>query len=122
MAEKKMAKMAVLKGPNHLDIESFPLPEVKDDGMLIKIEATSICGSDAHSIRSTPAQPSPLGHEFTGKIVEMGERANETIYSFSGPLKVGDRIAVYPWITCGTCPVSYTHLYKGCLKMKILLG
>ena len=52
MAEKKMAKMAVLKGPNHLDIESFPLPEVKDDGMLIKIEATSICGSDAHSILS----------------------------------------------------------------------
>lgn len=109
MAEKKMAKMAVLKGPNHLDIESFPLPEVKDDGMLIKIEATSICGSDAHSIRSTPAQPSPLGHEFTGEIVEMGERANETIYSFSGPLKVGDRIAVYPWITCGTCPECMRH-------------
>ena len=92
MAEKKMAKMAVLKGPNHLDIESFPLPEVKDDGILNKIEATSICGSDAHSIRSTPAQPSPLGHEFTGKIGERGERANETIYYFSGSWKRSGRL------------------------------
>ncbi|MFV0361804.1 MAG: zinc-binding dehydrogenase [Suipraeoptans sp.] len=104
MAEQKMAKMAVLKGPNQIDIEKYPLPEVREDGMLIKIEAACICGSDAHSIKTTPEEPSPLGHEFSGRIVAMGSRAHETIYSFTGSLKEGDRIAVYPWITCGTCP------------------
>ena len=101
---KQMAKMAVLKGPQHLDIESYPIPDVKEDGMLLKIEAASICGSDAHSIRTTPERPSPLGHEFSGRIVEMGAKARETIYCFNGELQVGDRVAVYPWITCGTCP------------------
>ncbi len=104
MAEKMMAKRAVLKGPWQLDIEEAQLPEVKEDGMLIKIEAAAICGSDLHSIKSSPKQPSPLGHEFAGRIVEMGSKANQTIYAYGGPLKVGDRIVVYPWLNCGTCP------------------
>lgn len=100
----KEGKIAVFKGPYHIDIENYPIPDVQEDGILVKIEAASICGSDGHGVKMTPEAPCTIGHEFVGRIVKMGKRANETIYAFGGPLKEGDRIVPYPWITCGTCP------------------
>ncbi|MDO4272785.1 MAG: alcohol dehydrogenase catalytic domain-containing protein [Eubacteriales bacterium] len=97
-------KLAVFRGPYDITIEEYKLPEVKEDGILIKVEAASICGSDGHGVKMTPDEPCTIGHEFAGRIIAMGEKANESIYSFGGPLKVGDRIVPYPWITCGTCP------------------
>ena len=60
MERKKFAKMIVQKGPHQLNVEEFPIPQVKEDGMLIKIEATSMCGSDAHQVKAQPADPSPI--------------------------------------------------------------
>lgn len=98
------AKLAVFKGPYHIDIESYEVPDVKEDGILIKIEAASICGSDGHGVKMTPDNPCTIGHEFVGRIVKMGSKAKDSIYAFGGPLSVGDRIVPYPWITCGVCP------------------
>lgn len=101
-------KLAVFRGPYDLTVQEMPLPEVKDDGMLIKIEATSICGSDGHGIKGTPKTHTTIGHELCGKIVKMGKRANQSLHVFGGELKVGDRVTIYPWITCGYC--------NGCLE------
>lgn len=102
-------KLAVFKGPYHLDIEEMEIPEVKDDGLLIKIEATSICGSDGHGIKGTPLAPTTIGHELCGRIVKMGKDANRSLHVFGGPLEVGDRITIYPWITCGYCGGCLSH-------------
>ena len=103
-----MAKAKVLAVKDYMDAEIFEydIPEPMEDGLLIKVEAAAVCGSDLHTAAAKGRKreyPGGIGHEFAGKIVAMGKRANETIKSFNGELHIGDRIAVYPWITCGHC-------------------
>jgi threonine dehydrogenase-like Zn-dependent dehydrogenase len=99
----KNAKAAVWIGQSKLEIIDVQIPEVREDGMLIKVDAVGICGTDIHVYSQKPSHPSILGHEITGTIVATGKNANKNIKSFSGSFKVGQRITLYPWITCGQC-------------------
>lgn len=100
----KTCKAAVWTGPSKIEVQDVRIPDVKDDGMLIKVNAAGICGTDIGLYPKTPPYPAILCHEITGAIVEMGKDANKTMNSFSGPLQVDDRISLYPWLTCGHCP------------------
>jgi threonine dehydrogenase-like Zn-dependent dehydrogenase len=102
-------KLAALTGPYQFQIMEFPVPQAMEGSVVIKVEAASICGSDQHFVKGNYEKPNNLGHEFTGKIIDLGPHANEMIHSFGGELKVGDRIAVYPWITCNKCESCMTH-------------
>ncbi len=104
-------KGAVWSGEKDIRVMDVKLPECKDDGMIIKVNAASICGTDLHVFKSKPSVPTILGHEVCGTIVEMGKNANKTIKCYTGALKIGDRINLYPWITCGTC--------KSCLRFGV---
>jgi threonine dehydrogenase-like Zn-dependent dehydrogenase len=104
MQSKDKGKAAVWMGKRNIVIEEFPIPRAEKDGMVLKVDAAAICGTDGHLFPEDPPYPSILGHEVTGTIVEMGEYANKSINVFDGPLKVGDRVALFPWITCGKCP------------------
>ncbi len=59
----------------HYDIKEFPIPEVGDDDILVKVEGCGICGTDAHEFKRDPFGliPVALGHEGTGEIVKMGK-------------------------------------------------
>lgn len=96
-------KAAVWTGKKEICVTDVKLPECKEDGMIIKVDAASICGTDLHVFRDKPSVPTILGHEVCGTIVEMGKHANKSIKCYTGTLKAGDRINLYPWITCGTC-------------------
>jgi threonine dehydrogenase-like Zn-dependent dehydrogenase len=103
------ARLAVLTGVFEFDIFEYPIPKAMDGGLVIKTEAASICGSDLHIARQGTDQPKNIGHEFTGVVVELGPKANDMIHCFDGDLHVGDRIAVYPHITCGKCETCLKH-------------
>lgn len=82
-------------------LEDVPKPKPNSDEVLIKIEKTAICGTDLHiynwdewSQKTIPV-PMTTGHEFYGRIVELGDRV-------SG-LKIGDRVSGEGHITCGYC-------------------
>ena len=49
----------------------FPMPEVGDRDILVKVEGCGICGTDAHEFKRDPFGliPVALGHEGTGEIV-----------------------------------------------------
>ncbi|SCH48796.1 Sorbitol dehydrogenase [uncultured Clostridium sp.] len=102
-------KTLVITGPYEVDIKEYPVPKAADDGLVIQVEAALICGSDGHFIKVKPDAPFCDGHEFAGKIVSMGKDANRFIHCYGGDLKPGDRIAVYPHITCGKCPSCMSH-------------
>ena len=102
-------KTLVITGPYEVDIKEYPVPKAADDGLVIQVEAALICGSDGHFIKGKPDAPFCDGHEFAGKIVSMGKDANRFIHCYGGDLKPGDRIAVYPHITCGKCPSCMSH-------------
>lgn len=104
-----MAKIAGLKGYYDIDVFDYPVPEPMDDSVLIKVEAAAICGSEHGLVEyKEPHAPGAMGHEFCGHIVKLGKDANQSLHVFGGELEVGDRIVVYPHVTCGHC--------KGCLK------
>lgn len=106
----KKGKLAVNTGYYTMDIQEYAVPEPKDDGMVIKIEAFAICGSDQHFVKMKDEHPAGVqGHEFMGRIVAMGKNANEHMHCYGGKLRVGDRVAVYPHITCGTCDSCMTY-------------
>ena len=103
MQGKDTARAAVWTGKRTMEIREFPIPKAENDGMVLKIDVASICGTDGHLFPQDPPYPSILGHEMTGTVVDLGDNANMSINVFGGPLKVGDRVAFYPWITCGKC-------------------
>lgn len=91
----KTAKVAVLTGLKNFEIKEYPIPEVGDDDILVKVEGCGVCGTDAHEFKVDPFGliPVALGHEGTGEIVKMGK--NVKVDSAGKPVKVGDKI-----VTC----------------------
>lgn len=105
----KKARAAVWVGKRRLEIREFDIPKAEKDGMVLKVDMAAICGTDGHLFPQEPPYPAIMGHEVTGTIVDMGEDANMHINIYGGPLEVGDRIVLYPWITCGKCPACIEY-------------
>ena len=91
----KTAHVAMLTSLEHFEIREYPMPEVGDDDILVRVEGCGICGTDAHEFKRDPFGliPVALGHEGTGEIVKMGK--NVTRDSAGKPVRVGDKI-----VTC----------------------
>lgn len=91
----KTAHVAMLTALEHYDIKEFPIPEVGDGDILVKVEGCGVCGTDAHEFKRDPFGliPVALGHEGTGEIVKMGK--NVKVDSAGKPLNVGDKV-----VTC----------------------
>ena len=86
------SRAAVLTSLEHYDIKEFPIPELGDDDILVKVEGCGICGTDAHEFKRDPFGliPVVLGHEGTGEIVKMGKNVKKD--SAGKPLNIGDKI------------------------------
>lgn len=106
---KEKGRAAVWKGKRKIEIMELPVPTASEDGAVIKVDAAGVCGTDGHLFPQEPPYPAILGHEVTGTIVDLGSNANKSINFFGGPVKVGDRVVLYPWITCGKCSGCLTY-------------
>lgn len=98
-------------GVGVLEIVNRPIPRIPhDDWVLIENEGCGVCGSDLHILADPPgfaaAPGAILGHEFLGHVVEVGA-AVQTV-------KVGDRVAVNPNMTCGKCRYCKRGLPNHC--------
>jgi L-iditol 2-dehydrogenase len=102
-------RAAALVGPGRaLDIIDVEIPRTIEQGaVLVRMTAATVCGTDVHvrdgavdSARAKLNYPVILGHEMTGRIVEMGEGSR--VDSVGQPLEVGDRI-VWTHGMCGRC-------------------
>ena len=89
------AKVAMLTGLEKFEIKEYPIPELGDDDILVKVEGCGVCGTDAHEYKRDPFGliPVALGHEGTGEIVKMGKNVKKD--SAGKPLAVGDKV-----VTC----------------------
>ena len=91
----KTARVAMLTEKEKFEIREYPIPELGDDDVLVKMEGCGVCGTDAHEFKRDPFGliPVVLGHEGTGEIVKMGKNVKKD--SAGKPLAVGDKI-----VTC----------------------
>ena len=91
-AVPKTSRAAMLTKLENFEIKEYPIPEIGDKDILVKVEGCGICGTDAHEFKRDPFGliPVVLGHEGTGEIVKIGK--NVTKDSAGKPLKVGDKV------------------------------
>lgn len=82
-----------------IDVVDFPRQHLGPEDVRIRVAYSSICGSDPHVAEGffRTDVPFGLGHEVSGMIVELGERATKN------GLAVGDRVACNFLKFCGTC-------------------
>lgn len=105
-------KVAVMEGIGKMGYVERPIPEVKPDEVLVKLEYVGICGSDMHYYETgaigdyVVEPPFVLGHEPGGTVVEVGSNVTH--------LKVGDRVALEPGKTCGECEFCKAGKYNLC--------
>ncbi len=88
-------KVAVYYSNTDIRIEERPIPEIKNDEVLIKVRASGICGSDVMEWYRIKKAPRVLGHEVAGEVVKTGESIAQ--------YKKGDRVFVTHHVPCNTC-------------------
>lgn len=95
--ENETMRSLVFYGPNELKVEERPVPQISEDEILIKVSLAGVCGTDNRIYQGTKKIQGPriIGHEFVGKIVAVGQKITN--------YEQGERVTVYPVITCGTC-------------------
>ena len=92
-----MKKMHVAMYYNNSDvrIEEMPIPEISDNEILVKVQASGICGSDVMEWYRIKKAPLVLGHEMTGDVVQVGKNVKK--------YKVGNRVFISHHVPCNTC-------------------
>lgn len=88
----KTSRAALLSKLEQIEIKEYPIPELGDDDILVKVEGCGICGTDAHEFKRDPFSliPVVLGHEGTGEIVKLGKNVKKD--SAGKTLSVGDKV------------------------------
>ena len=91
----KTSRAAVLTEKEKFEICEFPIPEIGDDEILVKVEGCGVCGTDAHEFKRDPFGliPVVLGHEGTGEVVKIGKNVKKD--SAGKALGIGDKV-----VTC----------------------
>ncbi|MBR1453673.1 MAG: NAD(P)-dependent alcohol dehydrogenase [Lachnospiraceae bacterium] len=110
----EMQKGAFMRGKDKMIIKEIPIPEPKDNEVLVSLEYVGICGSDQHyfhsgccgSYKVDLSEDYMLGHECAGTVTKLGKNVKS--------LKVGDRVALEPGITCGQCEQCKSGHYNLC--------
>jgi alcohol dehydrogenase len=101
----------VYHGADNKAWEEVPKPVVVDDtDAIVRVDATTICGSDLHILKGdVPAVTDGriLGHEAVGTVEAIGAGVKN--------VKVGDRVLVSCVTACGTCRFCREARYGQCL-------
>jgi len=108
MAEQVLA--AVRTGPGTTELREYPMPDVPDDGALLKVEVAGICGTDVKMYRRPPfPDPVIMGHENVGIIAKAGPQFTE-----SKGLAEGDRVFIEHYVGCMHCAWCRAGEYRHC--------
>jgi 2-desacetyl-2-hydroxyethyl bacteriochlorophyllide A dehydrogenase len=109
-------KAVVLEKPGKFSLEELETPEEPGSGKaLVRVRRIGICGTDLHAFRGTHPlveYPRILGHELGVEVIAVDKNDKG--------LKVGDRCAVEPYLTCGSCVACRRGNTNCCVDLKCL--
>jgi len=106
-------KAAIYHGAGDIRIEEIEYPGPGDVGIVVKVRAVGICGTDVHAYQSSRIQYATgkaLGHEFCGDVVEVGPKVTG--------IKVGDRVWAISMLPCFQCEACNKGEYFTCRNAK----
>jgi L-iditol 2-dehydrogenase len=102
-------KAAVLDALGTLVVKEVPDPVLEDNGVLVRVMACAVCGSDlriAEYGNSRVSLPQILGHEIAGRVEAVGKGVEK--------FRVGDNVALGADVPCGACPFCVRGLGNNC--------
>ncbi|MFB0546370.1 MAG: alcohol dehydrogenase catalytic domain-containing protein [Anaerolineae bacterium] len=105
-------KAAAFEGIERMVVREVEDPRLEPGGMIVKIEACAICGSDLKTLQQGNPRfepPQIIGHELVGTIVEIGQG----VEGFA----VGERVTMATSISCGRCHFCHRGLGNICPNM-----
>jgi threonine 3-dehydrogenase len=117
---KAVIKTGAGKGKAFTELREATVPEPREGEALVKVAATSICGTDRHIYNWDPSMaksvkpPRIYGHEFCGHIESFGPRTT------APALKEGDYVSAEMHVVCGTCYQCRTGRGHICANTVIL--
>jgi threonine 3-dehydrogenase len=98
---KTMRALVKKKSEPGLWLEEVPVPKIGINDVLIEVLRTGICGTDLHIYKwdawaqKTIPVPMVVGHEFVGRIIEVGGNVND--------FHPGDIVSGEGHVVCGRC-------------------
>ncbi|ONI38247.1 hypothetical protein AN639_08110 [Candidatus Epulonipiscium fishelsonii] len=110
-----MKAIKVVK-PFQIEIVDVPKPTItSDNDVIIKITSGGICGSDVqiyNGTNSLATYPRVIGHEFGGIVEAVGDGVTN--------VKIGDKVAVDPVLSCGQCYACSQNRSNVCSTLKAM--
>lgn len=115
----KTMKAVVAYAPGDYRLQEVAVPRAGEGEIIIKVEACGICAGDVKAQHGAERfwggfikAPVIPGHEFVGKIVELGTNVK-------GDFKLGDRVVSDQIVPCWECKFCKTGRYWMCNKHDI---
>ncbi len=95
MKSNKRMRVAMYYSNKDVRIEEMEIPNIGDYEVLVRVQASGICGTDVMEWYRREKVPLVLGHEVSGVIAEVGDGVEG--------FKVGDRVVCGHHVSCGSC-------------------
>ncbi|MCJ8010487.1 L-threonine 3-dehydrogenase [Paenibacillus sp. KQZ6P-2] len=97
-------------------LKEVPVPTIGPDEVLVKVKASSICGTDVHIYNwdewaeKSVVTGNVFGHEFAGIVMEIGEQVEN--------VRIGDHVSAEGHMVCGQCKACRTGNAHVCLHTR----
>ncbi|HLO45813.1 MAG TPA: zinc-binding alcohol dehydrogenase family protein [Leadbetterella sp.] len=104
-------KAIVCSEPHKFESTILPYPEKKEGYSIVKVKRIGICGTDLHAFEGTQpyfSYPRILGHELACEIIES-----------EGEFRVGDKVCILPYFSCGQCVACRNAKPNCCASLKV---
>lgn len=102
-------KVAVYHSNEDIRVEDRPVPHISKGEILVKMEASGICGTDVMQWYRTTKGPRVLGHEMAGEVAAVGSGVMN--------LRKGDRVFVSHHVPCYSCYYCVRGNYTACKSL-----
>ena len=99
-------RVAMYYNNHDVRLEDMPVPEIGPGELLLKVEASGLCGSDVMEWYRIQRAPMVLGHEVSGEVVQVGAGVDR--------YKEGDRMVVTHHVPCNACHWCLNNRHTAC--------
>jgi len=105
--------------PESLCLSRVPVPAIRASEVLIRVTAVSLNRTLDLELRAGKppfgnivSPPHVLGADHTGRVIEVGSEVTR--------VKIGDRVAIFPVLTCGVCDSCTNGRSEICQQMELI--